>query len=93
MRPAVRGQRQRTGRLTVPRPEDAAEPGGSRRPDVSPLALGALISAVPFAPLGVLLGVLAKRQIRETGQAGDAIATAAIVVGTLITLFLVVRAV
>ena len=93
MHPAVRGQRHRPGRLTVSPRDDAAEQGGRDRPDVSPLALGALISAVPFAPLGIVLGVLAKRQIRKTGQAGDGLATAAIVLGALITLFFVVRAV
>lgn len=47
----------------------------------SPLAIGALISAFLCSPLGILLGFVAKSQIRKTGQSGDGLATAAIIVG------------
>ena len=47
----------------------------------SALAIGALISAFLCSPLGILLGFMAKNQIKKTGQSGDGIATAAIVVG------------
>lgn len=72
----------------------AGERFGEPRPaqqDISPLAIGALISAVLFAPIGVVLGLVAKWQIRRTGQRGDALATAAIAVGVLVLLFLALR--
>lgn len=64
---------------------------GEPRPaqqDISPLAIGALISALLFAPVGIVLGLVAKWQIRKTGQRGDTLSTAAIVVGVLVLLFL-----
>lgn len=47
----------------------------------SALAIGALISAFLCSPLGIILGFVAKGQIKKTGQSGDGLATAAIVVG------------
>ena len=47
----------------------------------SPLAIGALISAFLCSPLGIILGFVAKGQIKKTGQSGNGLATAAIVIG------------
>ena len=47
----------------------------------SPLAIGALISAFLCSPLGIVLGFVAKNQIAKTGQGGNGLATAAIVIG------------
>ena len=72
---------------------DEPERFGARRastPGTSALATGALISAFPFGPLGIVLGLIAKAQIRKTGQAGDRLATAAIVIGVISTLSFVV---
>ena len=49
----------------------------------SPMAIGALISAFLCSPLGIVLGFVAKSQIKKTGQSGDGLATAAIIVGVL----------
>lgn len=49
----------------------------------SALAIGALISAFVCSPVGIILGFVARSQIRKTGQSGDGIATAAIVVGVV----------
>lgn len=49
----------------------------------SPLAIGALISAFLCSPLGILLGFVAKSQINKTGQSGNGLATAAIVIGVV----------
>jgi hypothetical protein len=49
----------------------------------SALAIGALISAFLCSPLGIILGFVAKSQIKKTGQSGDGLATAAIVVGVV----------
>lgn len=52
---------------------------------VSGLAVGALVSAVTFAPLGIVLGLIARSRARRTGEPGEGIATAAVVVGTVVT--------
>lgn len=52
---------------------------------VSGLAVGALVSAVAFAPLGIVLGLIARSRARRTGEPGEGIATAAVVVGTVVT--------
>jgi hypothetical protein len=49
----------------------------------SALAIGALISAFLCSPLGIILGFVAKSQIKKTGQSGDGLATAAIIVGVV----------
>ena len=49
------------------------------------LAVGALVSAVAFAPLGIVLGVVARSRARRSGEPGEGIATAAIVVGAVVT--------
>lgn len=52
---------------------------------VSGLAVGALVSAVAFAPLGIVLGLIARSRARRAGEPGEGIATAAVVVGTVVT--------
>lgn len=49
------------------------------------LAIGALVSAVAFAPLGIVLGLVARSRARRSGEPGEGIATAAVVVGTVVT--------
>jgi hypothetical protein len=50
------------------------------------LAIVALVVAIFCFPLvGAILGFVAKNQIKQTGEGGDGIATAAIVVGLLFT--------
>jgi len=50
---------------------------------VNALAVVAFIFAFVFAPLGIVLGHVARRQINQTGQRGGGIATAALVIGYL----------
>ena len=54
------------------------------------LAILALVMAFVFAPAGLILGILARKQIRQTGEEGDGLALAGIIVGGLITAFFVV---
>jgi hypothetical protein len=49
------------------------------------LAILALVLAFVFAPAGLVLGILARRQIRETGEEGDGLALAGIIVGGIVT--------
>ena len=42
------------------------------------------------APVGAVLGHIARKQIRETGEDGDGMALAAIIIGWILTGFLVI---
>jgi hypothetical protein len=49
------------------------------------MAILSLVLAFVFAPAGIVLGHLAKRQIRQTGEEGDGLATAGLVLGYVFT--------
>jgi hypothetical protein len=49
------------------------------------LAIGALVAAIVFAPVGIVLGVMARKQIRETGEEGDGLALAGIIIGGIVS--------
>jgi hypothetical protein len=53
------------------------------------MAILALVFAFVFAPAAIALGVVARRQIRETGEQGDGLALAGIIVGSIFTAFFV----
>ncbi|MCZ2824175.1 MULTISPECIES: DUF4190 domain-containing protein [unclassified Modestobacter] len=55
---------------------------GWRRP-TNQLAIVALVAAFVFAPVGLVLGLLARGQIRRSGEQGDGLALAAAIVGGL----------
>jgi hypothetical protein len=55
-----------------------------RRP-TNALAVAALISVFFLAPAGLGLGIAARRQIRRTGEDGDGVALAAVVIGSILT--------
>jgi hypothetical protein len=57
-----------------------------RIPGVNTMAIAALVFAVLFAPAGIVMGHVAKRQIRRTGESGSAIATVALFIGYSIML-------
>ena len=68
---------------TPGRPTQAYGPRGwppYRRP-TNTTAVLALVLAFVLAPAGLVLGIVARRQIRETGEGGDGLALAGIVVG------------
>lgn len=71
-------------------PAQGAPSGWQQRPApylVAPtngLAIAALIVAFVFAPAGLVMGILAKNQIAQSGEQGDGLATAAIVVSAAI---------
>jgi hypothetical protein len=45
------------------------------------MAILSLVFAFVFAPLGIVFGHMAKKQIRERGEGGDGLATAGLVLG------------
>ncbi|MBN1091739.1 DUF4190 domain-containing protein [Blastococcus sp. TML/M2B] len=57
---------------------------GYGRPTNS-LAILSLVLAFVFAPAGLITGIIARRQIRETHEGGDGLALAGIIVGGIAT--------
>ncbi|MGK5672536.1 DUF4190 domain-containing protein [Micromonospora sp. URMC 106] len=62
-------------------PPSGPRPGGG----TNVLAILSLVLAFVFAPAGIVLGHLAKRQIRTTGEEGDQLATWGLVLGYVFT--------
>ncbi|HEY8452671.1 MAG: DUF4190 domain-containing protein [Micromonosporaceae bacterium] len=60
-------------------------PGPPPQTGYNALAILSVIFAFLFPPLGIVFGHLAKRQIRRTGEQGDSLATAGLVIGYLVT--------
>jgi hypothetical protein len=54
-------------------------------PPTNPMAIAALVLALTVAPVGLALGIAARRQIRRTGEQGDGLALAAIIIGGIAT--------
>lgn len=67
--------------MTVPTPPAAAPVG----PRTNTLAIIALIAAFVIAPAGIIIGFIAKGQIKQSGEAGSGLATAGIVIGFIVT--------
>lgn len=49
------------------------------------MAVLSLVFAFVFAPLGIVFGHVARRQIRQTGEQGDTLATAGLVLSYIFT--------
>jgi hypothetical protein len=62
-------------------------PGGPPPPQGGPnvLAILSLVFAFVFPPAGIVLGHLAKRQIRQTGEEGDQLATWGLILSYVFT--------
>ena len=54
------------------------------------LAILALVFAFIFAPAAIVMGVLARKQIRRTGEQGMGLATAGMIVGIVFTVLSVI---
>jgi uncharacterized membrane protein YidH (DUF202 family) len=62
-------------------------------PPTNGTAIAALILVFVFFPLGVILGHVARGQIRRTGEGGSGLATAALIIGYLQVALMVVAVV
>jgi hypothetical protein len=54
-------------------------------PPTNTMAILALVFAFVFAPLGIVFGIIGRRQIDRTGEGGRGLATAGLVVGIIFT--------
>jgi hypothetical protein len=54
---------------------------GTQRPPTNTLAILALVLAFVFPPAALVLGLMARKQIRQTGEEGDGLALAAVIIG------------
>jgi len=54
-------------------------------PPTNPMAIAALVCAITIAPVGLGLGIAARKQIRRTGEQGDGLALAGIIIGGIVT--------
>jgi hypothetical protein len=66
-------------------PDDGGPRYATRVTDTEPLANLALALAFVLAPLGLVLGIVARRRIRDSGGEGAGVALAAVVVGAVVT--------
>ena len=58
-------------------------------PPTNTMAILALVFAFVFAPLGIVFGIIGRRQIDRTGEGGRGLATAGLVVGIVFTAIVV----
>ncbi|MFF3853926.1 DUF4190 domain-containing protein [Micromonospora sp. NPDC002575] len=65
-------------------PGQYGSPAGQGR-GTNILAVLSLVFAFAFAPAGIVLGHVAKRQIRRTGEHGDQLATWGLILGYVFT--------
>jgi hypothetical protein len=49
------------------------------------MAILSLVLAFVFAPAGLILGIIARKQIRQTGEEGAGLALAGIIIGGIAT--------
>jgi hypothetical protein len=79
-----------------PQPYGSGPPGqqpypqaGYPMPPTNTMAILALVFAFVFAPLGIVFGIIGRRQIDRTGEGGRGLATAGLVVGIVFTVMAV----
>lgn len=61
------------------------DPGHHPPRRTNAMAIAALITAFLVAPAGIVLGIVARKQIRRTGEEGWGMATAGLVIGAVLT--------
>jgi hypothetical protein len=77
--PPAYGQQQQYGQ-SYPPPY-----GGPQAATTNTLAILALVFAFVFSPAAIVLGHMAKKQIRQTGEQGEGLATAGLWLGYIFT--------
>jgi len=64
-------------------------PQGYAAPQTNTMAILGLVFAFVFPPLGVVFGFMGRNQIKRTGEGGDGLALAGIIVGGIFTAIIV----
>ncbi|BFU42206.1 DUF4190 domain-containing protein [Krasilnikovia sp. MM14-A1004] len=92
--PQAYGQQPQYGQQPYGQPQYGQQPYGAQ-PYAQPYAAGqstntmailALVFAFVFSPAAIVLGHVAKKQIRETGEGGEGLATAGLWLGYIFTI-------
>ncbi len=65
------------------------QPAYAAPPATNTMAILALIFGIILAPLGVVFGFIARSQIKRTGESGDGLALAGIIIGGIFTVLIV----
>jgi len=63
----------------------AQQPYAQPAAPTNTMAILSLVFAFVFAPLAIVFGHMAKKQIKQTGEGGDGLATAGLVMGYIFT--------
>ncbi|NUR71256.1 MAG: DUF4190 domain-containing protein [Hamadaea sp.] len=63
----------------------AQQPYAQPSAPTNTMAILSLVFAFVFAPLAIVFGHMAKKQIKQTGEGGDGLATAGMVIGYIFT--------
>lgn len=58
-------------------------------PPTNTMAILALIFGIVIPPLGIIFAIIARNQIKETGESGQGLATAGLVVGIVLTVLII----
>lgn len=69
-------------------PETRPAPAYPTVPQTNTMAIAALVSSLVFAPLGIIFGHVALKQIKRTGDEGRGLAVAGLVIGYVVTVLL-----
>jgi len=64
-------------------PQGGYHPPPPQGPPTNTLAIIALVCAFVFAPAGLVCGIIARKQIRQSGEAGAGLALAGIIISAL----------
>jgi hypothetical protein len=61
------------------------QPAYGQNPATNTMAILSLVFAFLFSPLGIVFGHMAKKQIKQTGEQGEGLATAGMILGYIFT--------
>ena len=71
------------GQPAYGQPAYGQQPYAQAQQGTNGMAIAALVTSLLCSPLGIILGFVAKGQIKKTGQSGNGLATAGIVIGAV----------
>src|ERR1700737_1420384 len=76
----------RGGHMAYPNYYGPNQPAYAPAQQTNGMAIAALVASLVFAPLGIILGHIARGQIKRTGEGGRGLATAGLVLDYIFTL-------